>query len=366
MLGLLLRLCARWIAGGGDYHLYAIFLPLHLYGKPSSMPRPIQLGIPMPCHEQWSNMQPAEKGRHCSACQKTVVDFTAMSDSEIIWYLARTGPDICGRVAPDQLNRNLAMLPPPKRNGWSGWRWLLAGILITSNEQHYEGPSKPGVHEHRGGTVADNPEEVILGKISAPPLIGDTVQTDSIVTETDTSGIVMGVVMINDIDSVFNPKDTIQGPPLPTADSSIEPAEDRVFNGGLVISRESSMDTVKQFVADTLTAIDLPSKVDSVKQFLIDTLTTLHILPNSCMKIYPNPAPRGSSIYLSWRTEPGTYRVALYSSAGVLIIDRVVQVNSRTQEDSWEVPGGMAGGVYIIRVTQSGRGGGYTKKLVIL
>lgn len=321
------------------------------------MLRPIQLGIPMPCHEQWSNMQPAEKGRHCSACQKTVVDFTAMSDSEIIRYLARTGPDICGRFAPDQLNRNLAMLPPPKRNGWSGWRWLLAGILITSNEQHYEGPSKPGIHEHRVQPAAENPEEVILGKVDVP-LVVDTVQVDV--------GVV-GALSIIDIDPVFEPKDTIQGPtPLPIVDSSIEDSESVAFIGGILISDNSRKDSVKQFVADTLTAMNFPSKIDSIKQFFIDTLTTLRILPNPCMKIYPNPAPRGSSIHLSWRTEPGTYQVALYSSAGVLIIDRVVQVNSRTQEDSWEMPGGMAGGVYIIRVTQSGRGGGYTKKLVVL
>ncbi|HMI62336.1 MAG TPA: hypothetical protein VK518_15565, partial [Puia sp.] len=64
------------------------------------MSKPFQLQIPTPCHESWANMQPSDKGRHCAACQKTVVDFTAMSDTEIIRYLSRASQHICGRLAP--------------------------------------------------------------------------------------------------------------------------------------------------------------------------------------------------------------------------------------------------------------------------
>ncbi|HEY4110219.1 MAG TPA: hypothetical protein VGM48_14465 [Puia sp.] len=64
-------------------------------------------------------MQPAEKGRHCMACQKTVVDFTGMNDGDILRHLKRVRahrPDtqICGRFMPDQLNRQLIPPPPPR------------------------------------------------------------------------------------------------------------------------------------------------------------------------------------------------------------------------------------------------------------
>ncbi len=47
------------------------------------------LRIPEPCHEDWQAMLPQEKGRHCLACQKTVTDFTKMSDREIIDFFEK-------------------------------------------------------------------------------------------------------------------------------------------------------------------------------------------------------------------------------------------------------------------------------------
>jgi hypothetical protein len=98
---------------------------------------------------------------------------------------------------------------------------------------------------------------------------------------------------------------------------------------------------------------------------LADTLTTMHLLPKKALTIYPNPAPLGSAIHLSWRTEPGVYQVALYSVAGALIQERVLAVSSQAQVDTWEIPNGVAAGVYIIRAVRPGQIGEYTTKLVV-
>jgi len=49
--------------------------------------------IPKPCHKAWEQMTPNEKGRFCSACNKTVIDFTKPEHfSEIENF-----ENVCGR-----------------------------------------------------------------------------------------------------------------------------------------------------------------------------------------------------------------------------------------------------------------------------
>ncbi len=51
-------------------------------------------------------MTPVEKGRFCASCQKTVLDFTYLSDNEIIKLVSKSD-NLCGRINTSQLNRNL-------------------------------------------------------------------------------------------------------------------------------------------------------------------------------------------------------------------------------------------------------------------
>ncbi|MBD2723046.1 carboxypeptidase-like regulatory domain-containing protein [Hymenobacter armeniacus] len=89
----------------------------------------VSLTIPQPCHESWDAMTPAAQGRHCAACQKTVVDFTLKTDAEILAHLATAASGVCGRVWDNQLTRPLAPLGPsavPAR-----WRTWAATALVA-------------------------------------------------------------------------------------------------------------------------------------------------------------------------------------------------------------------------------------------
>ena len=46
----------------------------------------ILLHIPEPCHENWDAMTPQDKGRHCQSCNKIVVDFSVMTDRQVLDY----------------------------------------------------------------------------------------------------------------------------------------------------------------------------------------------------------------------------------------------------------------------------------------
>ena len=61
--------------------------------------------ISKPCNENWDAMTPQSGGRHCDECDKTVKDFTVLTNDEISTYLTEhEGEKICGRFSSDQLN----------------------------------------------------------------------------------------------------------------------------------------------------------------------------------------------------------------------------------------------------------------------
>ncbi len=67
----------------------------------------MKVTIPKPCHENWANMTPEEKGKFCQVCSKSVGDFTTATDLEIMAELSEN-PNICASFRPDQLDRNLS------------------------------------------------------------------------------------------------------------------------------------------------------------------------------------------------------------------------------------------------------------------
>lgn len=93
----------------------------------------LQLSIPKPCHEDWNGMQPADQGRHCNACAKTVIDFTSMSDDEVKnFLLSKADERVCGRFNSDQLHRINISLPEDifeYRLPW--WKHFLAASLVA-------------------------------------------------------------------------------------------------------------------------------------------------------------------------------------------------------------------------------------------
>lgn len=64
--------------------------------------------IPEPCHMTWKEMDKIENStnRHCNECSVDLIDFTAMSDDEMIAYLStRKTEKVCVRMyAADALS----------------------------------------------------------------------------------------------------------------------------------------------------------------------------------------------------------------------------------------------------------------------
>lgn len=91
-----------------------------------------QINIPDPCHEDWNQMTPNERGRHCDACQKTVIDFTKYTDWELAQLIKQNQGQLCGQFRPDQLGRNIPKIIPTRPFNHNLAAGLLLGGLLFS------------------------------------------------------------------------------------------------------------------------------------------------------------------------------------------------------------------------------------------
>ncbi|MCB0428977.1 MAG: carboxypeptidase-like regulatory domain-containing protein [Flavobacteriales bacterium] len=86
-----------------------------------------KLNVPTPCTEDWTSMTKNDLGRHCSHCAKTVVDFTGLTDAEILNIIQNASGGLCGRLNTHQLNRPIIT---PRNTHRSRFPNILAGLLL--------------------------------------------------------------------------------------------------------------------------------------------------------------------------------------------------------------------------------------------
>ncbi len=75
------------------------------------MKKKVSITIPTPCLEDSKKMAIIDKGRFCSSCNKHIIDFTRLSDIEIVRIINEAKEKVCGRFLPSQLNRPLKNVP---------------------------------------------------------------------------------------------------------------------------------------------------------------------------------------------------------------------------------------------------------------
>lgn len=178
------------------------------------MPTPTNsysLSIKNACQQQWSAMSDGQGGKFCMHCTKSVIDFTELSDQEIIQLLSQNTGNVCARVSPEQLNRDLLTYhPKTKRKGLALFTGLFAmltfenasGALrkssVNTTIHHVDhSSSKLPVkwNLNTGSSTIDSPQNIIRGKVTGAntnlPLAYATVmiKNSNIGVLTDTMGL---------------------------------------------------------------------------------------------------------------------------------------------------------------------------------
>ncbi|UWX55579.1 carboxypeptidase-like regulatory domain-containing protein [Maribacter litopenaei] len=67
------------------------------------MKKSLQISVKQPCSENFANFRKTEQGGYCNSCQKEVIDFTGLSDFEIVQYFKNENVSTCGRFKTSQL-----------------------------------------------------------------------------------------------------------------------------------------------------------------------------------------------------------------------------------------------------------------------
>ena len=129
--------------------------------------RTTRLTIPDPCGEDWDNMQPTKCGSYCGVCEFEVIDFTKMSDRQLVNYFeekTKTKDKVCGKFRETQLNTDIII-----RENSSAWLLKFKQIMLGL----FLGMSLPSVLK------AEKPK-VVLVKSDEIDTKGTNCKTDSI------------------------------------------------------------------------------------------------------------------------------------------------------------------------------------------
>lgn len=323
----------------------------------------IQLGIPEPCHENWNNMKPEEKGRFCNSCQKTVMDFRNMSDSQLAEFFKKPAGSVCGRFHADQLNRDITI--PRKRIPWVKYffQFSLPAFLfsmkaaaqgkvivnekVSVQEKEAFGPEikKVPVRE-----VHRQPQSVTInGKITDE--IGAPIYSATVMIKGTTIGVV------TDKDGLFSLKCKM-GDKLYINSVGYTGLEyivtDTIVNVSLI---QNSMEMMGLIVFTSIKKLPKQEEIPLLKQ-VVDSSKKI-------LLVFPNPLVNGQNLKIDVKQlEKGNYDVRILAADGSLIRSRIYQ---HQKENNWIEEGsvGLKTGSYYIQFINKQTGKVFTEKFIV-
>ena len=152
--------------------------------------------MPKPCHQNWDGMKRNTDGRYCDHCQKTVLDFSAMTDSQVYHFFSQNKDTYCGKFLNTQLQRDIVPVQTQSASVSRGNAFAAVITLVALNTVQVFGqknhPQKQLITQ-----VENNKEKLLKPKVIITGTITNEnggllenakVVFDSIATTTDKDG----------------------------------------------------------------------------------------------------------------------------------------------------------------------------------
>lgn len=299
-------------------------------------------------------MTPNERGRFCGQCQKTVVDFTTMTDDEVLATLQATSGNTCGRFFAQQLDRPLQL--GRLQRSWLRVKWfwaaLLSGALFAyrANAQTatYDDTVVVTVPKSRANVmtvgkvmVSAPPPIVIQGQVTdekGMPMVGVTVQVTGTSQGATTNGLGMYELRLKD------PGPSVQ---LQYSYVGYMPIQHQLKLAPLksyhIYQQNAQFTDVSMVLAGEVVIVrrkkTKPAK--TVKQHVAQPTT------RAALQVYPNPAIAGNPIHIT-QLFSGKYSLQLLNSNGQQMASACLLHTAGSRHLSWTLPTTIAAGLYTL------------------
>ena len=292
-----------------------------------------ELSIPKPCHENWDAMTPNQQGRFCGACQKTVIDFSNMSDREVAQFFKRPVGNLCGRLHPDQVDRTFEM--PTKRIPWLKY-------FFTISLPAFLFSLRATAQREMVGKIAMVKENQWIDTVAAPQ-------------KKDISLALRGKVAIRKparlkIVAISTDSSMFSNPPACVPPKIISIKEKREVQeqlagllGGVMFVRPVS--TKKKITNE------MPAK--KVETTIVN------------FSVYPNPVSAGSSITIQPKgIDDGSYQFAVINSTGEVMQRGDLKIENKNRYASINL-NLLSAGPYFLRLMNSKTEKSYTEIIIV-
>lgn len=347
----------------------------------------LSLSIPKPCHENWAAMTPEDKGRFCGACQKTVIDFTAMSDRELAQFFKKPAGSVCGRFDNSQLNRVVDV--PRKRLPWIKYFFGIAlPALLFSRKAAAQG----GVRQTMGrvdpaAAVCKKPlPETVAGK--RKELRTDTVQPEPLrmgfvsskmkvmaarifksqITNANGEPVPFASVMASEegravaADSLGMFSITYFKLPLTMEVSSIGYQRQTVVYNG---EERSSIVLQQADHSDTMLGVVAVKSVRKKKVAAEMAIPKKAETSPAKFSVYPNPVNANGTLTIDPKgLEAGRYKVAVVAGAGNAVQSGTVVFDKQKTKQTITLQS-LPAGVYFVHLSNGAGTMSFTEKIVV-
>ena len=322
-----------------------------------------ELSIPKPCHENWDAMTADQQGRFCGACQKTVIDFTGMSDRQIAAFFKKPVGNVCGRFGGDQLNRIIEV--PRKRIPWIKYFFTIAlPAFLLSKKAAAQGEvrlkGKVAMCERpaliRGDTALLPPQKSQVPKVIRGSVVdesGNPLPGASVFIKNTNRGVAT--------DELGKFKVELQNKNETELIISYVGFEMRTVNISEKDSISITLNSAMQGEVVVTLGLVVRKKPASVPLMPIKQTDTAF----SKFSVFPNPADRNSVFTIETKDlEEGRYNLSIVTSNAEIVQTRELMIEKKTKRFSVQLEN-IAAAPYFIRLTNKANNKSYTEIILV-